>query len=101
MVADRCEHLGAIETVKQARRYECDECVKTGDEWVHLRTCQECGGTHCCDNSPNRHATSTRKRADTPWSPQPNLASAGRTAIPTRRSQGINAHVKLRRPADV
>ena len=57
MPAEKCEHLRAIETVKEARRYECDECVKTGDEWVHLRTCQECGGTHCCDNSPNRHAT--------------------------------------------
>jgi hypothetical protein len=57
MVADKCAHLLAIGTVKAARRYQCDECVKTGDEWVHLRTCQECGGTHCCDNSPNRHAT--------------------------------------------
>ena len=57
MVAEKCEHLRAIGTVKPPKRYECDECVKTGDEWVHLRTCQECGGTHCCDNSPNRHAT--------------------------------------------
>ena len=52
-----CEHLNAIEAIKPAQRYECDECVKTGDEWVHLRTCQTCGQTHCCDNSPNRHAT--------------------------------------------
>ena len=52
-----CSHLAAIATVKHRKRYECDECVKTGDEWVHLRTCQECGGTHCCDNSLNRHAT--------------------------------------------
>ncbi|MBM3819892.1 MAG: UBP-type zinc finger domain-containing protein [Acidimicrobiia bacterium] len=52
-----CEHLGAIDKVTPARRYECDECVKIGGEWVHLRTCQERGGTHCCDNSPNRHAT--------------------------------------------
>lgn len=57
MAEPACEHLGAIATVKAAKRYECDECVKIGGEWVHLRTCQECGGTHCCDNSPNRHAT--------------------------------------------
>ena len=25
--------------------------------WVHLRTCQTCGATLCCDSSPNRHAT--------------------------------------------
>jgi hypothetical protein len=52
-----CEHLQAITALKRARRPECDECVKTGDEWVHLRTCQECGATLCCDNSLNRHAS--------------------------------------------
>src|SRR5438876_11241052 len=52
-----CAHLAAITTVRQARRRVCDECVKIGAQWVHLRTCQECGGTHCCDDSPNRHAT--------------------------------------------
>jgi hypothetical protein len=57
MADQRCVHIQAVTTVKHARRYECDECVKSGDAWVHLRTCQECGGTHCCDSSPNRHAT--------------------------------------------
>ena len=52
-----CGHLDLITSIATAKRYDCDECVKTGDQWVHLRTCQECGGTHCCDNSPNRHAT--------------------------------------------
>lgn len=52
-----CEHLSAIESVKQPQRLECEECVKMGSHWVHLRTCQECGGTRCCDSSPNRHAS--------------------------------------------
>ena len=52
-----CGHIEAIETVKQPAKPVCDECVKTGARWVHLRTCQECGRTHCCDSSPNRHAT--------------------------------------------
>lgn len=52
-----CAHIGAIPKVTPARRPECDECVKTGSAWVHLRTCQSCGATLCCDNSPNRHAT--------------------------------------------
>ena len=52
-----CGHIDAVEHVKPAKAYECDECVKIGSRWVHLRTCQSCGGTHCCDNSPNRHAT--------------------------------------------
>jgi Zn-finger in ubiquitin-hydrolases and other protein len=52
-----CEHLEAITSVKHAKRHVCEECIKTGDVWVHLRTCQTCGATLCCDSSPNRHAT--------------------------------------------
>ena len=52
-----CEDIRAISSVRTAQRRECAECVKTGASWVHLRTCQECGVTHCCDDSPNRHAT--------------------------------------------
>lgn len=43
--------------LKRPKRQECDECVRIGSEWAHLRTCQECGATLCCDDSPNRHAT--------------------------------------------
>jgi Zn-finger in ubiquitin-hydrolases and other protein len=52
-----CPHIDAIESVTHPKKRVCDECVKTGDPWVHLRTCQTCGGTHCCDDSPNHHAT--------------------------------------------
>lgn len=52
-----CSHITGITTVKQPLRQVCDECIKTGDSWVHLRTCQTCGATLCCDNSPKRHAT--------------------------------------------
>ncbi len=52
-----CHHIETIATVKHAKRQECEECIKTGDDWVHLRTCQPCGVTLCCDSSPNRHAT--------------------------------------------
>ncbi len=52
-----CVHLRAIASVRNAKRNECEDCVKIGARWVHLRTCQECGGTRCCDDSPNRHAS--------------------------------------------
>lgn len=52
-----CAHIEAIESVKQPERLECEECVKIGSGWVHLRTCQTCGVTLCCDSSPNRHAS--------------------------------------------
>ena len=57
MSADSCDHIDAIEDVKHAKARECAECVKIGDRWVHLRTCQTCGVTLCCDSSPNRHAS--------------------------------------------
>ena len=52
-----CSHLRAIRSVKKAKRRECEDCVRIGASWVHLRTCQECGGTRCCDDSPNQHAS--------------------------------------------
>jgi len=35
----------------------CEDCIKTGDTWVHLRLCTECGHVGCCDSSKNKHAT--------------------------------------------
>lgn len=55
MTTGSCEHIAALGTIKVARIRECEECVKIGGRWVHLRTCQECGVTLCCDDSPNRH----------------------------------------------
>jgi hypothetical protein len=52
-----CSHIEAVEKIKGAKEYACEECMKTGDEWVHLRVCQTCGATLCCDDSPNRHMT--------------------------------------------
>lgn len=57
MVEESCAHIEAITDIKHAKRRECEECVKIGSGWVHLRTCQFCGVTLCCDSSPNRHAT--------------------------------------------
>jgi uncharacterized UBP type Zn finger protein len=61
-----CTHLSSIKEVKSATRYQCDECVKIGSQWVHLRTCQTCGVTLCCDSSPNRHASKHAKAVQHP-----------------------------------
>lgn len=71
MPSDICEHLAAISTVKRPEALQCEECVKIGARWVHLRTCQRCGTTLCCDSSPNKHAS---KHART--SGHPVIASA-------------------------
>jgi hypothetical protein len=44
----------------------CDECVKIDESWVHLRTCQTCGITLCCDNSINKHMTAHFKETGHP-----------------------------------
>ena len=56
-MADICAHLSALTEIKHAKQRQCEECVKIGAQWVHLRTCQQCGATLCCDSSPNRHAS--------------------------------------------
>ena len=51
-----CSHLDTIREVTPSAR-GCEECLKTGSVWVHLRLCRTCGHVGCCDDSPNRHAT--------------------------------------------
>ena len=52
-----CAHIKAVSAVKQPTDRVCEDCVKIGAQWVHLRTCQSCGGTRCCDAPPNKHAS--------------------------------------------
>ncbi len=51
-----CRHLDEIRPVVPSAR-GCEECLATGDTWVHLRLCLTCGHVGCCDSSPNRHAS--------------------------------------------
>ena len=55
-MANGCSHLKYIRNVTPSA-LGCEECLKTGDKWVHLRLCRTCGHVGCCDDSPNRHAT--------------------------------------------
>ena len=61
-----CQHIAGLETLRTAKSYECETCVKIGSDWVHLRTCQTCGVTLCCDSSPNRHASKHAHSANHP-----------------------------------
>lgn len=55
-MADICTHLDQIQKVKPNTK-GCEECLKLGDKWVHLRLCLTCGHVGCCDTSKNKHAT--------------------------------------------
>lgn len=53
----RCSHLGEVREVTPSTTDGCEDCLREGTMWVHLRECLECGHVACCDNSPRRHAT--------------------------------------------
>jgi uncharacterized UBP type Zn finger protein len=67
-VADAgCTHLDAAQvTALPDPVLGCEECLKIGGRWVHLRMCLVCGKVGCCDNSPNRHATAHFRETDHP-----------------------------------
>ena len=52
----RCTHTDQINDVSPNTN-GCEECLKTGGRWVHLRLCLTCGHVGCCDASPGKHAT--------------------------------------------
>lgn len=51
-----CTHLDQIQ-LTQTDKHVCEDCIRTGDSWVHLRMCLICGHVGCCDSSKNKHAT--------------------------------------------
>ena len=55
-MAAGCVHVKEIRDVQPSAK-GCEDCLKIGASWVHLRLCLECGHVGCCDDSPNRHAT--------------------------------------------
>jgi hypothetical protein len=50
-----CDHLDLVRDVTPSAN-GCEDCLRTGDWWRHLRICMTCGHVGCCDSSPNRHA---------------------------------------------
>jgi len=56
MLRTTCRHVDLEHTVKPSS-WGCEDCLRMGASWVHLRLCMTCGHVGCCDQSPNRHAT--------------------------------------------
>ncbi|HTT29874.1 MAG TPA: UBP-type zinc finger domain-containing protein [Solirubrobacteraceae bacterium] len=53
-----CTHLDTITVLELPESVAgCEDCLREGGVWLHLRICLECGHVGCCDDSPNRHAT--------------------------------------------
>ena len=64
-MAHECTHLGQIKVKTTSKNY-CEDCVKMGDSWLHLRLCLDCGHVGCCDSSKNKHATKHFKKVQHP-----------------------------------
>ena len=58
-ITEPCGHAADAVKIRAVTRpgVECEDCVKMGGRWVHLRECLTCGHVACCDSSPNRHAS--------------------------------------------
>jgi uncharacterized UBP type Zn finger protein len=66
-VSATCTHLDSARVLDLPDPVAgCEECLKTGDSWVHLRMCLTCGKIGCCDSSPNRHASRHFREAGHP-----------------------------------
>jgi uncharacterized UBP type Zn finger protein len=52
-----CTHLDQVKVERPDHVAGCEDCLRIGSGWVHLRVCRTCGHVGCCDSSPNRHAT--------------------------------------------
>jgi hypothetical protein len=65
MADDFCSHLGTIQKVTPGTK-GCEECLKLGWEWFHLRVCRTCGHVGCCDQSRGKHATKHFHRTSHP-----------------------------------
>ena len=64
--ADPCQHLATVDETAAPSADGCEDCLRSGDRWVHLRMCQQCGHVGCCDSSPRRHATAHFHESDHP-----------------------------------
>jgi uncharacterized UBP type Zn finger protein len=61
-----CTHLDQVKVDRPDDVPGCEDCLKIGGHWVHLRVCRTCGHIGCCDSSPNRHATHHAHETDHP-----------------------------------
>ncbi|MBH1932796.1 UBP-type zinc finger domain-containing protein [Streptomyces sp. AV19] len=51
-----CRHADQVRDVAPSTTEGCEDCLREGTRWVHLRMCLSCGHVGCCDSSPRRHA---------------------------------------------
>jgi hypothetical protein len=63
-MTDTCTHLDQIDAGAQPSAPGCEDCLRVGGNWVHLRMCRACGHVGCCDSSPSKHASAHSADSD-------------------------------------
>ena len=80
-----CTHLNQITVLGLPESVEgCEDCLREGGVWMHLRICLSCGHVGCCDDSPNRHATAHARSAGHPLITPSSQVRTGRGATRMR-----------------
>lgn len=66
-MSELCSHLDRVELRELPPSVEgCEDCLREGGKWLHLRICLTCGHVGCCDDSPSRHATAHHNETSHP-----------------------------------
>ena len=66
-MSELCTHLDQVELSELPASVDgCEECLRDGGKWLHLRICLSCGHVGCCDDSPGRHATAHARQTEHP-----------------------------------
>ncbi len=84
-----CEHLSQVDKHHKPNTKGCEECMKIGDTWVHLRVCLTCGKVGCCDSSKNKHATKHFHSSNHPMVRSSNGVKTGAGATSTMLSLSL------------
>jgi len=62
-----CTHLDTITVLELPEQVAgCEDCLRDGTVWLHLRICLVCGHVGCCDDSPQKHASAHHRATGHP-----------------------------------
>jgi uncharacterized UBP type Zn finger protein len=66
-MSESCTHLDQVTVTELPASVDgCEDCLRDGGKWLHLRICLTCGHVGCCDDSPSRHATAHQRATTHP-----------------------------------
>ncbi len=84
-MSETCTHLDQVQLSELPASVDgCEDCLREGGKWLHLRICLTCGHVGCCDDSPNRHATAHHRASVAPDHPLARTRRGVELVLPRR-----------------